>query len=139
MRCALGPDGLLYITYANAPGLSAINNGAVYKLDTNSGIWTNITPPDTSANLWYGYCAVGADPQRNRTVVVGTWNRWSPGDDFYRSTDGGTTWNSVKRLACSILLCRHLSTISRPSASGTLLSRSIPSIPITPFMTPATP
>jgi photosystem II stability/assembly factor-like uncharacterized protein len=96
MRCALGPDGLLYVTYANSAGLSSISNGAVYKLNTNDGIWTNITPPDTQINLWYGYCAVGVDAQRNGTVMVGTWNRWWPEDDFFRSTDGGATWTSLQ-------------------------------------------
>jgi len=37
MRCHSGPDGLLYVTYANSPGLSSIGNGAVYKLNTNNG------------------------------------------------------------------------------------------------------
>jgi photosystem II stability/assembly factor-like uncharacterized protein len=97
MRCALGPDGLLYVTYANSPGLSSIGNGAVYKLNTNNGTWTDITPPDTQINLWYGYCAVGVDAQRNGTVMVGTWNRWWPGDDFFRSTDGGATWRSLQQ------------------------------------------
>ncbi len=96
MRSALGPDGLLYVTYANSAGLSAISNGAVYKLNTNDGTWTDITPPDTPANLWYGYCAVGVDARRNGTVMVGTWNRWSPGDDFFRSTDGGATWKGLR-------------------------------------------
>jgi len=97
MRCALGPDGLLYVTYANSPGLSSIGNGAVYKLDTNEGTWTDITPPDTQTNLWYGYCAVGVDAQRKGTVMVGTWNRWWPEDDFFRSTDGGATWRSLQQ------------------------------------------
>lgn len=97
MRCALGPDGLLYVTYSNSAGLSSIGNGAVYKLNTNDGTWTNITPPETQTNLWYGYCAVGVDARRNGTVMVGTWNRWWPGDDFFRSTDGGATWRSLQQ------------------------------------------
>ncbi len=97
MRCALGPDGLLYVTYANAAGLATISNGAVYKFNTNDGSWTNITPPDTRTNLWYGYCAVATDARRNGTVMVGTWNRWSPGDDIHRSTDGGATWRGLKQ------------------------------------------
>jgi hypothetical protein len=99
MRCALGPDGLLYVTYANSAGMIAISNGAVYRFDTGTGVWTDITPPDTPSTLWYGYCAVSTDSQRNATVVVGTWNRWSPGDDFFRSTDGGITWHSLKQSA----------------------------------------
>ena len=99
MRCSLGPDGLLYVTYANSAGMLAISNGAVYRFDTGTGVWTDITPPDRPSALWYGYCAVSADAQRNATVVVGTWNRWYPGDDFFRSTDGGITWRSLKQSA----------------------------------------
>jgi photosystem II stability/assembly factor-like uncharacterized protein len=98
MRSALGPDGMLYVTYTNSTDLSGISNGAVYRLDTNDGTWTNITPPGPNGetNLWYGFCAVGADAQRNGTVMVATWNRWSPGDTIYRSTDGGATWTSLR-------------------------------------------
>jgi photosystem II stability/assembly factor-like uncharacterized protein len=96
MRSALGPDGALYITYSNAAALSGISSGAVYKLETNNGTWTNITPPEPKGKLWYGYVAVGVDAQRNGTVMVGTWNRWVPGDDIFRTTDGGKTWSSLR-------------------------------------------
>jgi hypothetical protein len=96
MGSALGPDGVLYVTYDNNAGLSSISNGAIYKFNTASGVWTNITPPDTSVNLWYGYCAVSADAEHAGTVMAGTWNRWYPGDDIFRSTDGGATWNSLR-------------------------------------------
>lgn len=98
LRSALGPDGMLYVTYANSADFSAINNGAVYKLDTNDGTWTNITPPapNGATNLWYGFCAVGVDARRNGTVMVATWNRWWMGDDIYRSTDAGATWTSLR-------------------------------------------
>lgn len=99
MRSALGPDAVLYVTYANNAGLSTIGNGAVYKFNTASGVWSNITPPDTSVDLWYGYCAVSADAEHAGTVMAGTWNRWYPGDDIFRSTDGGATWNSLRTYA----------------------------------------
>jgi photosystem II stability/assembly factor-like uncharacterized protein len=95
IRSALGPDGVLYVTYANSEGLSTISNGVVWKFNTASGVWTNITPPDTPSNLWYGYCAVSADAEHTGTVMAGTWNRWNPGDDIFRSTDGGATWKSL--------------------------------------------
>jgi photosystem II stability/assembly factor-like uncharacterized protein len=97
MRCALGPDGLMYVTYSNVGTLDGVANGAVYRLDTGTGIWTNITPPDTRSILGYGYCGVGVDAQRNGTVMVATWDRWSPGDDIFRSTDGGANWRSLKK------------------------------------------
>jgi hypothetical protein len=97
MRCALGPDGLLYVTYNNVGTLNGVTNGAVYRLDTNIGVWTKITPPDTRTVLGYGYCGVGVDARRDGTVMVATWDRWSPGDDIFRSTDGGANWESVKQ------------------------------------------
>ena len=97
MRSALAPDGTLYLTYSNSADFSGINNGAVYKLKPD-GTWTNITPPgpNGATSLWYGFCAVSADAQHAGTVMVATWNRWSPGDTIYRSTDGGTTWKSLR-------------------------------------------
>ena len=51
MRSALGPDGVLYITYVNYEGLIKTSNGAVWKFNTASGVWSNITPPDAPSNL----------------------------------------------------------------------------------------
>ena len=96
MRCALGPDGLLYITYNNVGTLDGVTDGAIYRLDTSTGAWTDITPPDTQNVLGYGYCGVGVDAQRNGTVMVATWDRWSEGDDIFRSTDGGGHWKSLR-------------------------------------------
>ena len=95
MRSALGPDGMLYVTYSNNAGLATISNGAVWKFSTGSGVWSDITPPESMGSLWYGYCAVSADAGHAGTVMAGTWNRWYPGDDIFRSTDGGATWNSL--------------------------------------------
>jgi photosystem II stability/assembly factor-like uncharacterized protein len=98
MRSALGPDGMLYVTYANSADFSGINNGAVYKFNTANGSWTDITPPGPNGetHLWYGFCAVTADAQHNGVVMAATWNRWtSPGDTIYRSTNAGVTWTSL--------------------------------------------
>ncbi len=97
MRSAQGRDGVLYLTYGNSAELAAMNNGAVYKL-AQDGTWTNITPrgPNGETNLWYGFCAVAVDPQHSGTVMVATWDRWSPGDTIYRSTDSGANWASLR-------------------------------------------
>ena len=97
MRSALAMDGTLYLTYSNSADFSGINNGAVYKLKPD-GTWSNITPrgPSGETSLWYGFCAVSVDAQHSGTVMVATWNRWSPGDTIYRSTDGGTSWSSLR-------------------------------------------
>lgn len=96
---ALSPDGNLYISYGDGTGADGmggqrIGNGAVWKYNIASGVWTDITPrgPWWSTSLWYGFGAVSVDRQHPSTVMVSTLDRWWPGDEVYRSLDGGTTW-----------------------------------------------
>jgi hypothetical protein len=117
IRNALGPDGVLYVTYANSEGLSSISNGAVWKFNTANGVWTDITPPESMGPLWYGYCAVAADAEHAGTVMAGTWNRWYPGDDIFRSTDGGATWKSLLKYSVrDTSLAPYVDVLSEPSA-----------------------
>jgi hypothetical protein len=96
---ALGPDGTLYVTYGDGTGADGmggqrIGNGAVWKYVPSTGVWTNITPlgPWGTNQLWYGFGSVAVDAHNPNTVMVGTLDRWWPGDEVYRSLDGGTTW-----------------------------------------------
>ena len=40
----MASDGTLYLSYGTAPGPSSMTDGGVWKLDTKSGAWTEITP-----------------------------------------------------------------------------------------------
>ncbi|MET8982857.1 1,4-beta-glucanase [Streptomyces sp. NPDC004539] len=90
----------LYVTYANAPGPNGQSDGAVHKLATLTGRWTDITPakPDGATDT-FGYGGVAVDARRPGTAVVSTNNRWSAVDTLYRTTDGGHTWTSLKDTA----------------------------------------
>jgi hypothetical protein len=95
IRAALGADGSLYVTYGSEPGPNRIRDGAVFKLDTASGHWSEVTPERPSAGAGgAGYAAVAVDPQRPSVVMVSTWNR-DPQDEIFRSTDGGATWRPL--------------------------------------------
>ena len=72
--------------------------GRVYKLNTSSGTWTNVTPAH-HATAKYPYGGVSIDPSNINRVVISTcgmyWNNqygggW--GDFIFLSTDGGSTW-----------------------------------------------
>ena len=96
---ALSPDGNLYITYGDGTGADGmggqrIGNGAVWKYNTATGVWSNISPlgPWWNPSLYYGFGAVAVDRQHPSTVMVSTLDRWWPGDEVYRSLDGGATW-----------------------------------------------
>jgi photosystem II stability/assembly factor-like uncharacterized protein len=98
----LGPDGSWYITYGDGTGASgmggsSISTGAVWKYNTATGVWTNITPlgPWWNPTVYCGYGAVTVDPRHPNVVMVSTLDRWWPGDEVYRSLDGGATWKAL--------------------------------------------
>jgi photosystem II stability/assembly factor-like uncharacterized protein len=99
-HAALSPEGTLFITYADEPGPNRMQDGAVYRLDTKTGVFTNITPEKpTAPSHKFGYAAVGVDTSHPATVVVSTWNRGNPFDEIFRSTDGGRTWSPMMETA----------------------------------------
>ena len=89
----------LYVTYANTPGPNNQTDGAVHRLDTATGVWTDVTPVKPSGGDAFGYGGVAVDALVAGTVVVTTNNRWGPVDTLYRSTDGGRSWTSLKDTA----------------------------------------
>jgi photosystem II stability/assembly factor-like uncharacterized protein len=98
----LSPDGNLYITYGDGTGASgmggqSISTGEVWKYNTATGVWTNITPlgPWWDPTIYFGFGAVTVDPKHPSTVMVSTMDRWWPGDEVYRSLDGGATWTAL--------------------------------------------
>ncbi|MDR3719774.1 MAG: xyloglucanase [Bryobacteraceae bacterium] len=99
-RAVLASDGTLYLSYGNNPGPARMSDGAVWKLNTRSGEWTDITPvkPDPEHGLRFGYAAVAVDAHNPRVVIASTFGRMNGAggdDDIFRSADGGTTWKPV--------------------------------------------
>ena len=94
---SLASDGTLYLTYGNLPGPYTVTSGAVWKLNTRTGAWTDITPlkPNTGTEGGFGYAGLAVDPRNPGTVMAATMGRWGPGDDIFRSVNGGSTWVSI--------------------------------------------
>ena len=94
-------NGVLYLSYTNAPGPNNITNGAVWKYETGTGRWTNISPVTPGYGGWdnFGYGGLAVDKQRPGTLLVATYDRWGVGDNIFRSTDGGTTWKELAATA----------------------------------------
>lgn len=97
-HAVLASDGNLFVTYGDAPGPSRMTNGAVWKLNTRSGEWTEITPdkPDPKTRA-FGYAAVSVDAHNPNVLIVSSFNRYGieKGDEIFRSLDSGKTWNKV--------------------------------------------
>lgn len=105
-HAAVDADGGLVLTYANGPGPNGLTDGAVWKFEPKSSVWTDISPakPNTGAEHGFGYAGLSLDIKHPGTMVVTTLDRWSPGDDVFRTTDGGSHWTSLKssaQLDCS--------------------------------------
>lgn len=97
LRAALAADGNLYVTYGSTPGPSPMKDGAVWKLNTSTGAWTDITPDrPVAGSREFGYAGVSVDAQHPRTLIVSTYNRYQAGgEDIFRSLDGGATWKKI--------------------------------------------
>ena len=99
-NAALSSDGNLYITYSDLPGPNSVGAGLgrIYKFNTLVSTWTDITPLGPyyyAGPFWYGFANVVVDPENPQTIMATTMDAYYPGDNVYRSTNGGATWTYV--------------------------------------------
>ncbi len=85
----LASNGVLYITYSDHCGPYEGYDGDVWKYDTTSNTWTQITPSGASG---WGYGGLAVDAQDPNTIMVSSMECWWPDDIIFRSTDGGQSW-----------------------------------------------
>ncbi|WP_236333052.1 X2-like carbohydrate binding domain-containing protein [Paenibacillus auburnensis] len=90
----LSSTGNLYITYSNGVGPYDGSKGEVWKFNTTTGAWTNISP-STGTDNWYGFGGLAVDAQNPNTVMVSSLNAWWPDEVIFRSTNGGATWSRI--------------------------------------------
>ena len=88
----LASNGMLYITYSNTCGPFDITDGQVWKYNTATGAWTDITPTSMTG---FGFGGLAVDAQHPDTIMVSSMDLWWPDEVIFRSTDGGTTWKSI--------------------------------------------
>lgn len=87
----LASDGNLYISYGTNPGPNRMTDGGVWKLNTKTGQWTDITPDKPSADRVFGYVSVAVDARHPNVVIASSFFR-PEGEQIFRSVDGGKTW-----------------------------------------------
>jgi photosystem II stability/assembly factor-like uncharacterized protein len=90
LQTALDAGGNFYLTFADAVGPSGAGKGALWKLSPE-GSWENLNVPGGGG----GYGGVATDRNVPGRIVVSTLDRWWPGDEIYRSDDGGKTWSGI--------------------------------------------
>ncbi|MGM0884722.1 MAG: DUF4959 domain-containing protein [Bacillota bacterium] len=89
----LSSNGALYVTYAQEVGPYNGGKGSVWKYNTASGIWQDISPTGVG-NTDNPYGGLAVDAQNPDTIMIATMNKWWPDENIYRSTDGGATWKT---------------------------------------------
>lgn len=94
-KAELDDRGVLYVTCTLGIGPNGVTDGALWRLDTNTGAWADISPPRTSG----GFMGIALDRKRPGVIMVSTLNRWRPGDTIWRTTDDGRTWTSLREKA----------------------------------------
>lgn len=96
VKAAIDKRGMLYVAYCNGIGPNGITAGAVWRLDTKSGQWTDITPDKTRPG---GYMGLSLDPSAPGTLAVSSVDRWNPGDTIWRTTDDGAHWTDIDAMS----------------------------------------
>ena len=84
-------------TWTTATGLgpNGADDGAVWKLDTRSGMWTDITPV-RGQDAEGGYMGLSIDRRDAGRVAVSTVDRWNHHDTVWLSKDAGAHWTSLR-------------------------------------------
>jgi photosystem II stability/assembly factor-like uncharacterized protein len=93
-HAVLASDGTLFVTFGTDPGPMPMVDGAVWKLDTRTGKWTDITPDKPDAERKFGYAAVSVDASNPKVIIASSFYR-PKAEDVFRSSDGGATWKPI--------------------------------------------
>src|ERR1051325_2023665 len=89
--------GSLYVAYSDKGGPYDGGHGDLWKLNTATGAWTQISPiPSSNTNdNYFGYSGLSVDRQHPNTVMVTGYSSWWPDTEIWRSTNGGQTWSRI--------------------------------------------
>lgn len=96
VKAVIGRDDVLTISYSDAIGPNGIKGGAVWRFDTRSGAWSDVTPPRGADAVPGGYMGVAVAASDPDVIAVSTVNRYKPGDTVWRSADGGRSWSELR-------------------------------------------
>jgi len=94
-HAVLDARGRLIVTFGNGPGPNDVTSGGVWRFDPATEDWTDISPVQPSAEDKFGYAGLALDPNTPGVILVSTLDRWTLGDEIFRSEDDGATWTSL--------------------------------------------
>jgi len=92
-------NGALYISFADQPGPGEQTTGGIWKYESKGDVWTEVTPLKPTKDDKFGYGGVSVDVQHPGTLMAVTLDRWTNGDEIFRTVDGGKTWAAMQKKA----------------------------------------
>ncbi|HWO64249.1 MAG TPA: xyloglucanase [Umezawaea sp.] len=88
--------GQLFLATSDTGGPYDGAKGDVWRLNTATGAWTQVSPiPSSSTDDYFGYSGLTVDRSRPGTLMVATQVSWWPDVILFRSTDSGATWTRI--------------------------------------------
>jgi photosystem II stability/assembly factor-like uncharacterized protein len=96
VKAQIDGRGVLYLAYSNGAGPNGVTDGAVFRFESRTGAWRDITPEKGPGQVAGGYMGLSLDRSQPGALVVATLNRWRPGDVLWRTTDDGDTWRNIR-------------------------------------------
>ncbi len=96
LQAVISENGNMYMVYSDTAGPNVDpKNGAVCALNLETLEYTDITP-DVDDGHYGGYGGITLDANDEDTIIVTSLSFWHDnGDNIYRTTDGGATWNAL--------------------------------------------
>ncbi|MGN6370698.1 MAG: WD40/YVTN/BNR-like repeat-containing protein [Phycisphaerae bacterium] len=88
-------DGMLYISYGDPPGPESMLDGALWRFNTKTSEWKDISPARPKDGDRFGYGGIAVSAEDPHILMATTFARWSAGDSIFRSTDRGQSWKET--------------------------------------------
>lgn len=95
-HASLSSDGNLWIVYdSGGYGPNSVSTGQIWKLNTTTLGWTNVTPSIGPGSGSGGYAGISVDASNANHAVVTTIDWWSGPDKVLSTVNGGGAWSVI--------------------------------------------
>jgi hypothetical protein len=95
-HASLGSDGNLWVVYdSGGYGPNGVTTGQIWKLNTSTLVWSNVTPSNGPGSGSGGYAGISVDPENASHVLVTTIDWWSGPDKVFSTVNGGGSWSII--------------------------------------------
>jgi photosystem II stability/assembly factor-like uncharacterized protein len=96
LKGVMAADGNMYVAYGNSTGPMPMVDGGIWRFNTKTGEWFDISPDKPDNQYKFGYAAVAVDAQKPGTLIASSFYRFHKGgDEIFLSRDYGKNWIPV--------------------------------------------